>query len=564
MAGLTGINQAYKNIRRLQTILNVFVKHGFGHFIERINLQHLLTLGRRVFRMKKYPEIETDRITMPIRVRMVFEELGPTFIKLGQLLSLRPDLIPKEFVDEFKKLQDHVPPVTFLAIKQQIESELGHPLEKLFLCFEEKAYAAASIAQVHRATINSGEEVIVKVQRPHIHQIIETDISILFQIANLMERYIPESKVYSPNNIVEEFSKSIKRELDFSIEAGNTQRFYDNFAKDNQVVIPRVYWEYTTKKIIVLERLDGIHINQIKLIKERGWDTSKIALLGSRVFLRQILEYGFFHGDPHPGNILVLKEDVLGLIDFGIVGRLDKEVMESCSAIFFALLNKDYERLLQEYIKMGFTSEDTNIRQFRIDFIDFLEAYLDRPLKYLQIGELLNQAIEVSVKHHITVPEDLILLGKTILFIESIGTELDPNISLLAISRPYAQKLLKRRLHPRRIITDLMSSMVDVTDFLRPLPRQLRILMKKILDGELEIEFLHLGLENLIREVDRSSNRIAFSLIVSSLIIGSSIVMHTKAGPAFLGLPMMGIVGFLFAGIMGIWLVISIFRSGKL
>ena len=560
----SGINKTYKNIRRFQTILNVLVKNGFGHLIEQLNLQHLIAASQRLFGLRKYQEIGKDRITMPIRVRMVFEELGPTFIKFGQLLSLRPDLIPQEFVDEFQKLQEDVPPVSFESIKQQIESELGAPLETIFSSFEENAYAAASIAQVHKAVLPDGQQVMVKVQRPKIEQIIGTDINILFQLAYLIDRYIPESKVYSPVGIVEEFSKSIKRELDFTIEAGNTQRFYDNFAGDPHVIIPKVYWELSTKKNLVLQRLEGIRINQIHVMKERGWDTAKIALFGCQVFLRQILEYGFFHGDPHPGNILLIKEDVLGLIDFGIVGRLDKEVLESCSAIFFSLLKRDYEKLVQEYIKLGFTSPDTDIRHFRRDFTELLETYLDRPLKFLHIGEVLNQAIQVSLKHHISVPVDLILLGKTLLFIESIGTELDPHISLLSISRPYAQKLLKKKFHPHRLLTNIIGSVTDVTDFLKPLPRQLRILINKILDGELEIEFVHLGLENLIREIDRSSNRISFGLIISALIIGSSIVMHTEIGPALYGLPIIGIIGFSFAGLMGIGLVISILRSGKL
>ncbi|MEW5804143.1 MAG: AarF/ABC1/UbiB kinase family protein [bacterium] len=561
---ISGLNQTYKNLRRFQTILNVLFKNGFGHLIERVNLQHLITAGRRVFGLKKYPELEADRISMPIRVRMVFEELGPTFIKLGQLLSLRTDLIPREFAAEFRKLQDRVPPVPFDEIKEQIESELRAPLSEVFSSVNPVPYGAASIAQVHEAVLLDGQKVMVKVQRPKIADIIDTDISILFHLAYLLDRYVPESKVYSPSDIMEEFSRSIKRELDFTIEAGSTQRFHKNFAKDRHVVIPRVYWELTTKKVLVLQRLDGIRIDRIDTMRARGWDTAKVALLGSKVFLKQILEYGFFHGDPHPGNILLLDEDVLALIDFGIVGRLDKEMKESCSAIFFSLLNKDYDRLVQEYIKIGFTSADTNIRHFRRDLTEFLDNYLDRPLKYLHIGEIFVHTTEISMKHHIRIPKDLTLLGKTLLFIESIGTELDPEISLLAISRPYAQRLLTRRLHPRRLLNETRASLLDISDLIRPLPRQLRTLIQKLIDGKLEIEFVHLGLENLIHEIDRSSNRISFGLIISALIIGSSIVLHTQIGPVFFGFPVVGIIGYLFAGVMGIWLVISILRSGKL
>jgi len=561
---LSGLNQTYKNIRRLRTILNVLFKNGFGHLIERLKLQHLISAGQRVFGHKRYPPLEADRISMPIRVRMVFEELGPTFIKLGQLLSIRTDLIPEEFAAEFRKLQDRVPPVPFPEIRAQIESELKAPLESFFSYIDPIPYGAASIAQVHEATLLDGRQVVVKVQRPKIEEIIDTDINILFHLAALLDRYVPESKVYSPSDIVDEFSKSIKRELDFTIEAGNTQRFYDNFAKDRHVVIPKVFWELTTKKVLVLERLRGLRIDQIEAMKERGWDTAKIALLGCKIFLRQILEHGFFHADPHPGNLLVMAEDVLAMIDFGIVGRLDRELKESCSVIFFSLLNKDYDRLVQEYIKIGFTSPETNIRHFRQDFIEFLETYLDRPLKLLNIGEIITHTVEISLRHRIRTPKDLILLGKTLLFIESIGTKLDPNISLLAISRPYARRLLSRRFHPHRLLSEARANLLDLSDLIRPLPRQLRTLIQKLIDGQLEIEFVHLGLENLINEIDRSSNRIAFGLIISSLIIGSSIVMHTQIGPAFLGLPLIGIIGYMSAGIMGLWLVISIIRSGKL
>ncbi|MEW6378459.1 MAG: AarF/ABC1/UbiB kinase family protein [bacterium] len=561
---LSGLNQTYKNIRRFQTILNVLFKNGFGHLIERLNLQHLITAGQRVIGLKRYPPLEADRISMPIRARMVFEELGPTFIKLGQLLSLRTDLIPEEFAAEFRKLQDRVPPVPFSEIKEQIESELKVPLESVFSYVEPIPYGSASIAQVHEAILPDGRQVMLKVQRPKITEIIETDISILFHLAYLLDRYVPESKVYSPSDIVDEFSRSIKRELDFTIEAGNTQRFANNFAKDRHVVIPKVYWELTTKKVLVLQRLSGVRIDQIETLKARGWSTSKIAVLGSKIFLKQILEYGFFHGDPHPGNLLVVDEDVLALIDFGIVGRMDRELKESCSIIFFSLLNKDYERLVQEYIKVGFTSPDTNIRHFRQDLTELLDTYLDRPMKLLNIGEIITHTIEISLRHHIKTPKDIILLGKTLLFIESIGTELDPNISLLAISRPYARRLISRRFHPRRLFNEVRTSLLDISDLIRPLPRQLRTLIQKLIDGKLEIEFVHLGLENLIHEIDRSSNRISFGLIISSLIIGSSIVMHTQIGPAILGLPAIGIAGYLSAAVMGIWLVISILRSGKL
>jgi ubiquinone biosynthesis protein len=560
---LPKIGQTYKNLQRLRKILNVLIKHGLGQVIEQLHLQDFLSMGKRMLRLKS-PLIQPRKhISTPIRVRLAFEELGPTFIKFGQLLSLRADIIPREFVEEFKKLQDRLPPLPFSVIQKVLEKEICRPYSEIFMDIQETPSGSASIALVHEATLKDGTPVMVKIQRPKIEQQIDTDINILFFIAHLIEKYMPESRVVDPVGLVEEFSKSIRRELDFTLEASSTQKFKNLFENDPMVIIPKVYWEFTTKRIIVFQKITGIRIDEFDQIDARGWDRKLLAKNGGHIFLKQFLEFGVFHGDPHPGNLFVVDNGVLGIVDFGIVGRLDAEAREGCAQIFFAYLNKDYDRLIEQYINLGFMTEGSDLQAFKRDFIDFLEVYYERPLKHINIGEVFNKTLEIALKHSMRVPVDLMLLGKTLLFIEEVGRQLDPDINLAEISRPYARRLINERLKPKRIIRDTIKSITDLSSIVKYFPNQINMLFKKLIKGELEIEFMHMGLDNLIKEIDRSSNRIAFGLIISSLIVGSSIVMSLETGPMIYGYPLLGVIGFVSAGLMGLWLVISILRSGN-
>jgi len=557
------IGQTYKNIQRLRQILNVFIKHGFGQIIEQLHLQDFLSMGMRVVTFRSPIGKPRGKVSMPVRARRVFEELGPTFVKFGQLLSLRPDIVPKEFIEEFKKLQDSLPPLPFPDIQRVIEEELGSPSGEVFLHINELPAGSASIAQVHEAVLTDGTPLMIKVQRPRIEQQIDTDINILLHIAQLLENYIPESRVYDPVGLVEQFSRSIHRELDFTLEASNTHKFNTLFDGDTRVVIPNVYWDLTSKRLLILQKITGIPINDMEQIDARGWDRKLLARNGGQIFLKQFLEFGLFHGDPHPGNMLVVDDGVIGLIDFGIVGRLDEEVRESCAQIFFAYMNKDYDRLIEEYISLGFLTDNTDLRSFKRDFIDLLDMYYDRPLKYIVIGEVFNKSLDMALKHNMRVPVDLMLLGKALLFIEEIGRQLDPDLNLVEISRPYAQRLFTKRFQPKRILRDAVKNLSNLSKILKYLPGQVNTLIQKLIKGELKIEFEHVGLDSLIREIDRSSNRIAFGLIISSLIVGSSIIMSLQTGPLVYGYPVLGVLGFVSAGIMGLGLVISILRSGK-
>lgn len=549
-----------KDLHRLRQIANVFIKHGFGYLIESLNLQRYLSLGKRVLTFKRGPEsLKRDKYSIAERARMVLEELGPTFIKLGQILSARSDIIPPDFLREFSKLQDEVPPFSFPEAKEVIEGQFGLPLEQLFSHFEKNPLAAASIAQVHRASLPDGREVIVKVQRPDIVSKIKADLDILLFLAPLTERHIPRSRLYSPVAIVEEFATTLRRELDFTVEGNNTNRFYRSFEKDDTVHIPQVYWDLTGERVLTLEKIEGIKINDIEALDKAGLDRKKIAVQGVNIFLRQIFEHGFFHADPHPGNFLVLDNEVIGLVDFGIVGRLDEETLRSIANILISLISHDLDRLGDEFINLGLSPEEFDQRRFKADLLEFVDSYFGVPLKHIRAENFINDMIRIAGKHGIRVPRDFVLLGKTVFIIGGIGRELDPDFDFLEVARPFAYDLIKKRLHPRKLLLNSVKALSEISSLLESFPGQVNRILRKFRQGEFKLAIEHKGLEEAIHGRDRSSNRLSLGLIIASLIIGSSLLIQSE-GILFWG----GIAGFALAGLLGLWLVVAVWRSGRL
>ncbi len=557
------VKRTYQNIQRLKDIANVLIKHGFGSLVDQLNLQRYISLGKRMIPFKKY-ELEREVHTVPERLRLAFEELGPTFIKMGQVLSSRPDLVPQDFAEEFRKLQDAVPPFPASEAKRHIEEELHAPLDKIFSSFDDIPSAAASIAQVHNAVLVTGEMVIVKVQRPGLREKLSSDISILFYLAGLIERYLPHGKLYNPAGIVEEFSKTIKRELNFNLEGSNAAKFRENFEGDGTVYIPKVYWEHTTNDILTMERIEGIPIHEIKRIEEAGHDKKLIAKNGANAFLRQILEFGLFHADPHPGNFLIMQDGRIGIVDFGIVGRADDDVMESLANTFLSIIDLDYDRLISEYIRLGLLTEDIDIKSFKSDLRDLIEPYYSKTLKQIQAGKVLSEMLQLAIQYKARVPNDLILLGKTLITIEGLARALDPDIMIIEDAKPFANELIKKRMNPAYQITKAYRTLGNLNDILKEIPGQVGNILRKIIKDRLKIEFVHSGLDRLIRDMDKSSNRLSFSLIISAIVVGSSIIMLSGKGPLLFGFPMLGVIGYLVAGLLGLWLAISILRSGRL
>lgn len=555
------IHLAYKNIQRLRQIITILVRHGFYPVIERIRLTKLISLPQRI--MGKKTTAEQEALSFAVRTRLAFEELGPTFIKFGQILSTRPDILPEEFIKEFLKLQDEVPPFPFQDVVKIIEQEFKRPAKELFKKIEEKPVAAASIAQVHRAVTMDGEDAVIKVQRPDIEAIIDTDVSILRYLARLIVKYVPESRVYDPASMVEEFASTIRKEMDFTLEASYTERFRKNHSDDPRVLIPSIYWNLTGKKVLTMERIEGIKADNIEKLKENGIDTEKISHIIAETLFRQVFEFGIFHGDLHSGNIFVAGPEQVAFVDFGIVGRIGKEMQENLADIFAGLVSEDYELLTKVYLRMGILPDDIDEATFKREYQDMLFSYFGKPFKRTSVGELFMDYIRLASRYKIRMPRELLLLDKCILELEGLGRLLHPDVNVLVESQRFARMLIAKRLAPAALAKDAIDTVREYQAFARTLPSQITQILKKMTSDKFTIDFVHKGLEDLMGEMDRSSNRLTFGVIVAALIIGSSLVLAFGSGPKLFGFPFLGILGFVVAGIMGLWLAFLILRSGK-
>ena len=555
------INLTYRNIQRLRVIVGVFMRHGLYGLMEVVHLHLLIPIHRRIKKRKLSEQKEV--LSIPERLRLAFEELGPTFIKLGQLIASRPDLVPYEYSEEFNKLLDKVPPVSFIEVKKIVEAEFDAPLSEIFSEFEEVPLAAASIAQVHKALLNDGTKVVVKVQRPQIEKLINTDIELIYLIAKLIDRYIPETRLYNPVGIVDEFSRGIKKELDFILEAGNIVKISRNLKGDKRAVMPGVHWDFTTTRALTLDRIEGVRIDNMAELDRIGADRSALARTLSDIFFAQIFKFGLFHGDLHAGNIFVVDGKKLGFVDFGIVGRLSEDMIESLANILLAIVKGDYKMLVENYLDMGLVPDKTDLDAFSRDYRDILETYLSKPIKDASLGELLLNYTKVAASYNIKLPMDLVLLDKCVIELEGLVRQLDPNLDMLAAGERYAGELMKIWYSPKRVGKDFLETAHEMDKLAKVLPGQVRQLMKKLVNDKFTIDFVHFGLENLIDEIDRSSNRLSLGLIISALIIGSSLIMTTGKGPLFLGFPILGISGFMLAGFLGFLLAAVIIRSKK-
>ncbi|HAJ33036.1 MAG TPA: 2-polyprenylphenol 6-hydroxylase [Candidatus Atribacteria bacterium] len=557
----TKFKRRYKNLKRLQQITSILIKYGFDYFVKQLGLINLASKSGKILKLKPS---KIAQLPLPVRVRLAIEELGPTFVKLGQILSTRPDLIPPDYIEELQKLQDKVPPFAYAQVNQMIKRELGADILEIFKSFEQKPFAAASLGQVHQAILEDGDKAVVKVQRPDIEKVIETDLDILFHLARLTEKHIPASRLYNPVGIVEEFTKAIRLELDYGTEGRNAEKFSKNFEEDETVYAPKVYWEFSSKRILTMEFIQGIKVNNIKELDKAGYDRNKIAENGAKAFMKQILIDGFFHADPHPGNILVMKDGVIGFMDFGMMGRLDEEIREKGVDLFIAIMERNPNKIINEMLNLGIAPPEIDMHSLKVDIREMLDQYYDRTLKEIKLGELVNQLVKIFIKYHIKIPAEFTLLGKSLLTIEGIGLELDPDFNLAEIAKPYAKDLILERKSPQRLFTKLLNDLSELYNLIILIPRQLNKALKKMEKGTFKLEFQHRGLENLINALDKAANRMAYSLILAAIIVGSSLIMQTNKGPIFMGFPVIGVLGFLISGVLGLGLVILIIRSGKM
>ena len=514
-----------KGAGRLRQIVSVLSKHGFGDVIQRLNLENF-TPGR-LFRRGEAEETKS----IGERMRLAFEELGPTFVKLGQVLSMRPDLVPDHVVEELVKLQDRVNPMAFETVQEVLNRELGFKVQANFREINSNPLGSASIGQVHEAVLVTGERVVVKVLRPGIRKVIETDVSLLTLLAEMFERYFPELRVLNPKIFVEEFFKTLQYELDFKIEANNIEKIRRNSGKFPDLVFPKVYHELSTHEVLVLERFEGIKLNDREAVLNARVDRTKIATLGARAFLYSVLKDGLFHGDLHGGNLFILPGDRLGVIDFGIVGRLSQRSRDQLVTMVWALTQEDYETLCYTYAELGSADTTIDFDSFQREVRNVLSPYLGLSLNDVNSGRVLIEATKIAAKYHIRVPGDWMLVFRAIMTMEGMGRLLDPKFDMIAMGEELILDLVKIQVSPARLKGEAFKISKDLISLLEILPRNLRWGLRKLARNDYALEFKSPELARVAVTLDRGSKRIARAISSFAFFVTGAILIQSDKGP---------------------------------
>jgi ubiquinone biosynthesis protein len=556
------ISRTYRHLNRYRHILAVLLKHGFGGVVESLKIDQYLEVGLQLISKKRTPREEP--LTRPQRLRMALEELGPTYIKLGQVLSTRPDLIPVEFTDELSKLQDSVPPFPFAEAEIIIQRELGAPSSNVFDHIDIEPAASASIGQVHRARLKNGEEAAVKIQRPGIRAVIEVDLEIMLHLATLAERHVEELALHKPVTIVEEFARTLEKEIDFRIEADNIDRIAQGFLNDPTVYIPAVFREFSAAGILTTEYVEGIKISNIGELDAAGYDRRLLCSRGADIVLKQVFHHGFFHADPHPGNIFALPGNVICLLDFGMVGVVDRQTREMFVELVDSVVRRNESRAAQVLLQLTSWEQQPDLRQMERELSDFMGRHLYRPLKDIEVGKLLHDLLEIATRFRLRLPPDIFLMLKAISTVEAVGRMLDPEFDMIAKAAPFIEQVLMGRFKPQRVAEDVGDLAARMLKFLHQFPKDLLDLAGLLRQQKLSRPIKHDGLEKVLATHDQISNRISFSIVIAALIVGSALIVISKTPPLFYGISLIGIIGFLAAALMGIWLLVAILRSGRL
>ncbi|GAQ25065.1 ubiquinone biosynthesis protein UbiB [Tepidanaerobacter syntrophicus] len=551
------ISSTYHQAKRYRQIMNVLIKYGFGYLVEKVGI--IMPKG---FKQKNIDP--SGKLTTPQKIVMMLEELGPTFVKLGQVLSTRPDLLPPDYIKELKKLQDNVAPFDFNEAKAEIEEELGGNMRNIFLVIDKEPLAAASIGQVHKAVLKNGDEVVIKIRRPGIEEIVNADLEIMLNLARLVEKHIPEAKIYDPVGKIEEFADAMHKELDFTREGYNIDKFRQNFKDDETIYVPKVYWEATSKKILTLEYIRGYKISELDSASENNLDKRKIAENGARAMMKQIFIHGFFHADPHPGNIIIRPDGKIVFIDFGIVGRIDKYTKDKIADLMIGIINKDVKKITDVLLEISQSEQEPDISKMELDIEDLLDRYYGKELKDVNASELLNEVFIIVAKYKIILPSNFTLLLKAIITIEGVGLELCPDFNIFETAKPFAKRLLRQRYSPEYLAQSAVSTMQEFNKSLMLIPKLINGLYQRTKINSIKIDFDTPGTSKVIIELHKMVNRLVFSLIVAALIIGSSLIIQANVGPFFYNYPLLGVAGFIIAGFLGVWLIISILRTGRM
>lgn len=551
---------AMRDLSRLHEITTIFFRYGWGDVARRLGIVSLLERAGRILKRQEADDIM--HLEPAVRVRRALEELGPTFVKLGQVLATRVDMFPPCWIAEFEKLQSEVPPVPFEELLPELVNALGASPLDIFEEVQTTPIAAASIAQVHLAKLKDGSEVVLKIRRPEIRLKIEADLRILAHLAHLLESEMPEARRYHPVQIAAEFTRSLRRELDLALEARNIERFANNFALDETVLIPKVYWEWTSEVMNVQQRIVGIQGNDLAAVDAAGLDRKLLASRGADAVLKMILIDGYFHADPHPGNVFYLPGNRLAMLDFGMVGRLTHERRNQIVDLLAALSLHNEEGMLDVLLEWaGDASVDD--AKLAADVGDMVVNYENVQLKDIRLSALLQEVTMIMREHSLALPSDLTLLFKTLITLEGFGRQLDPEFHLVNHLAPFVRKVIGERYTPAALWKRGRRNVNELYGLVTNLPRDLGRLIREARRGRFKIDLDLKRLDHFGQQLDRSANRLTLGIMTASLVIGSSIVMTVEGGPTLFGLPLFGLLGFLVAFFNSVWIIASIWRSNR-
>ncbi|WP_299323742.1 AarF/UbiB family protein [uncultured Maribacter sp.] len=550
-----------KEIKRYATLFNVLVKYGFEDVLSHSPILKIIPKKY----LEKHPETKTNlSFSKYERIRMVLEELGPTYIKLGQIFSTREDMLPLELIDELEKLQDHVPKLKDFDVVTTIEEELGIEKFKYFATIELEPLAAASLAQVHRAQLISGDEVILKIQRPNIAEIIEADLMVMKQVADSLEKYSSQAKAFQPIRIIESFERSIKEELQFAREIDNTERFAQNFTGNEFIHVPEVYKELSTDKIICMEFIDGIKVSNVEALITANIDPKAVAKIGVDLYIEQILDFGFFHADPHPGNIFILPESgKVCFLDFGMMGTILPNEKESINDLLLYFLSKDVKKIITLLEKIAIRTNIFDYKKLEQDLYQLLEGVSNTAIQNIKLGDTLSQFKIVLYENKIIIPHYLYMLIRGIILIEGVGLKLDPEFNITENLEPYTAKILRKRFSLKYLFKKNLNRLKDINALADTLPDDINTIIKKIKEGKLEIVHEHKGLKEFQTATSKAVNRLVFAVIIAALSIGSSLLVMAKMPPLINGIPLLGAIGFVISALLGFYIIISIFRNDQ-
>jgi ubiquinone biosynthesis protein len=549
----------FKHITRYKQVLQVLLKYGFDDFISHSSLRKLLP--KIIFHRKIKGKVNTLGYSRYQRIRMVLEELGPTYIKFGQVLANRPDLLPAELINELKKLQDAVPGFSFEDVRNIIEKELNGTLEELFYSFDEKPLASASIAQVHRAVLKTGEQVVIKVQRPDIETIIEEDLKILAELAELAENNFENLARYEPIELVKSLNKSMNRELNFLLEAYNINHFHSLFKENEWVRVPKLYSKFGTRKVICMEYLEGIRVDRTEKLLSYNLDLSLLAEKGLYIYFQQIFRYGFFHADPHPGNVLIQPDGVICLIDFGMVGSMVRKDKDAFKDFIVAIGKGDLRSLTNSILALARGKRLTTREELEYDISILIEEFPPETISEREMGEIVDRLQKIIYKHHLSFSNDFFLLLRTLVILDGISRQLDPKFNTLERIRKHSLRLFEEGLQPKNLIKSALHDISDAWDYISVLPGDIKGIINRLKEGKVKLDFI--GLNQLIYMVEVASNRLAAAIILAAMILGSSLVVLSNIPPTYNGIPIIGLIGIIVSGIFGVALLLSIFKKGK-